>query len=387
MSVDTAATVAERFRELYGSEPEGVWAAPGRVNLIGEHTDYNDGFVMPFALPHTAVAAVARRDDGVLRLHSEDVRGGVVEVRVDDLAPETDRAWTAYPAGVVWALRNAGHAVGGADVHLASTVPAGAGLSSSAALEVVVALALNDLYELGLKGWQLARLCQRAENVYVGAPVGIMDQTASACCEAGHALFLDTRDLSQRQIPFDLAAEGMRLLVVDTQVKHSHSEGEYGKRRAGCEKGAALLGVDALRDIPYGELDAALARIGDDEEVRRLVRHVVTEDQRVERVVGLLESGETRAIGPVLTEGHASLRDDFRVSCRELDLVVDTALTAGALGARMTGGGFGGSAIVLAEAGDVEGITKAVEDAFAAAGLTAPRVFEAVPAAGARRLR
>ncbi|MFK4866467.1 galactokinase [Streptomyces sp. CSMPJR101] len=386
MSVDTAATVAERFRELYGSEPEGVWAAPGRVNLIGEHTDYNDGFVMPFALPHTAVAAVARRDDGVLRLHSEDVRGGVVELRVDDLAPETDRAWTAYPAGVVWALRNAGHAVGGADVHLASTVPAGAGLSSSAALEVVVALALNDLYELGLKGWQLARLCQRAENVYVGAPVGIMDQTASACCEAGHALFLDTRDLSQRQIPFDLAAEGMRLLVVDTQVKHSHSEGEYGKRRAGCEKGAALLGVDALRDISYGELDAALARIGDDEEVRRLVRHVVTEDQRVERVVGLLESGETRAIGPVLTEGHASLRDDFRVSCRELDLVVDTALTAGALGARMTGGGFGGSAIVLAEAGDVEGITKAVEDAFAAAGLTAPRVFEAVPAAGARRL-
>ncbi|MFD7387803.1 galactokinase [Streptomyces sp. NPDC059852] len=387
MSVDTAAAVAERFRELYGSEPEGVWAAPGRVNLIGEHTDYNDGFVMPFALPHTAVAAVARRDDGVLRLHSEDVRGGVVELRVDDLAPETDRGWTAYPSGVVWALRNAGHAVAGADIHLASTVPAGAGLSSSAALEVVVALALNDLYDLGLKGWQLARLCQRAENVYVGAPVGIMDQTASACCEAGNALFLDTRDLSQRQIPFDLAAEGMRLLVVDTQVKHSHSEGEYGKRRAGCEKGAALLGVDALRDVPYAELDAALARIGDDEEVRRLVRHVVTEDQRVERVVALLESGETRAIGPVLTEGHASLRDDFRVSCPELDLVVEAALSAGALGARMTGGGFGGSAIVLTEAGDVEAVTKAVEDAFAAAGFTAPRVFEAVPAAGARRLR
>ncbi|CAM5422654.1 galactokinase [Streptomyces viridochromogenes] len=386
MSVDTAAAVAERFRELYGSEPEGVWAAPGRVNLIGEHTDYNDGFVMPFALPHTAVAAVARRDDGVLRLHSEDVRGGVVELRVDELASETDRAWTAYPAGVVWALRHAGHAVGGADIHLASTVPAGAGLSSSAALEVVVALALNDLCGLDLKGWQLARLCQRAENVYVGAPVGIMDQTASACCEAGNALFLDTRDLSQRQIPFDLAAEGMRLLVVDTQVKHSHSEGEYGKRRAGCEKGAALLGVDALRDVPYGELDAALARIGDDDEVRRLVRHVVTEDQRVERVVALLESGETRAIGPVLTEGHASLRDDFRVSCPELDLVVEAALTAGALGARMTGGGFGGSAIVLAEAGDVEAVTKAVEVAFAAAGFTAPRVFEAVPAAGARRL-
>jgi galactokinase len=250
-----------------------------------------------------------------------------------------------------------------------------------------VALALNDLYELGLRGRQLARLCQRAENVYVGAPVGIMDQTASACCEAGHALFLDTRDLSQRQIPFDLAAEGMRLLVVDTQVKHSHSEGEYGKRRAGCEKGAALLGVDALRDVPYTELDAALERLGDEEEVRRLVRHVVTEDERVERVVSLLESGDTRAIGPVLVEGHASLRDDFRISCPELDLVVDTALAAGALGARMTGGGFGGSAIVLAEATDVDAITKAVEEAFAASGFTAPRVFEAVPSAGARRVR
>ncbi|MFD5451143.1 galactokinase [Streptomyces sp. NPDC127100] len=386
MSEAVARTVGERFRELYGERPQGVWAAPGRVNLIGEHTDYNDGFVMPFALPHTAVAAVSRRDDGVLRLHSADIGADPVELRVADLTPEADRSWTAYPSGVVWALREAGHEITGADIHLASTVPSGAGLSSSAALEVVVALAMNDLYSLGLRGWQLARLCQRAENVYVGAPVGIMDQTASACCEAGHALFLDTRDLSQRQIPFDLAAEGMRLLVVDTQVKHSHSEGEYGKRRAGCEKGAALLGVDALRDVPYGELDAALERLGDDEEVRRLVRHVVTEDERVERVVALLESGDTRAIGPVLVEGHASLRDDFRISCPELDLVVDTALEAGALGARMTGGGFGGSAIVLVEAADVDGVTKAVEEAFAAAGFTTPRVFEAVPAAGARRL-
>jgi galactokinase len=386
MSVDTAAEVAQRFTRLYGSEPEGVWAAPGRVNLIGEHTDYNDGFVMPFALPHTAVAAVTPRTDGVLRLHSADVEGGVVELRVADLTPQADRNWTAYPSGVVWALREAGHEVTGADIHLASTVPAGAGLSSSAALEVVVALALNDLFGLGLRGWQLARLCQRAENVYVGAPVGIMDQTASACCQAGHALFLDTRDLAQRQVPFDLAAEGLRLLVVDTRVKHAHSEGEYGKRRAGCEKGAALLGVDALRDVPYGELDAALERLGDEEEVRRLVRHVVTEDQRVERVVALLEAGEPRAIGPVLVEGHVSLRDDFRISCPELDLVVDTALEAGALGARMTGGGFGGSAIVLVEAADVEAVGTAVRAAFAAAGLTAPRTFEAVPAAGARRL-
>ncbi|MGW7525641.1 galactokinase [Streptomyces sp. NPDC054783] len=381
-----AQQVAERFAELYGAAPEGVWAAPGRVNLIGEHTDYNDGFVMPFALPHRAVAAVSRRTDGVLRLHSADIDGGVKELRLDALAPQGDDDWTAYPAGVVWALREAGHGVTGADVHLSSTVPTGAGLSSSAALEVVIALALNDLYELDLPRWKLARLCQRAENVYVGAPTGIMDQTASACCEQGHALFLDTRDLSQQQIPFDLAAEGLRLLVVDTQVKHAHSGGEYGKRRAGCEKGAALLGVDALRDVPYAELDAALARLGDEEEVRRLVRHVVTEDERVERVVGLLRAGETRAIGPVLTEGHASLRDDFRISCPELDLVVDTALANGALGARMTGGGFGGSAIVLTEATEVDTLTKAIEEAFAAAGFTTPRVFEAVPSAGARRV-
>ncbi|PJM93023.1 galactokinase [Streptomyces sp. CB01373] len=381
-----ALEVREGFIELYGAEPEGVWAAPGRVNLIGEHTDYNDGFVMPFALPHVTTAAVARRDDGVLRLHSADMPGGPVELRLDELAPESDRGWTAYPAGVVWALREAGHEVTGADVHLTSTVPTGAGLSSSAALEVVVALALNDLYALGLKGWRLARLCQRAENVYVGAPTGIMDQTASACCEAGHALFLDTRDLSQRQIPFDLAAEGLRLLVVDTRVEHAHSGGEYGRRRAGCEKGAALLGVDALRDIPHDGLDAALADLAGDEEVARLVRHVVTENARAERVVSLLESGDIRAIGPILTEGHASLRDDFRVSCPELDLVVDTALASGALGARMTGGGFGGSAIVLTDTADVPTLTKAMEEAFTKAAHTPPRVFEAVPAAGARRL-
>jgi galactokinase len=381
-----AREIREDFTALYGAAPDGVWAAPGRVNLIGEHTDYNDGFVMPFALPHVTIAAVARREDGVLRLHSADVPGGPVELRVDDLAPGSDKDWTAYPAGVVWALREAGHAVTGADVHLASTVPSGAGLSSSAALEVVVALALNDLCALGLKGRQLARLCQRAENVYVGAPTGIMDQTAAACCEAGHALFLDTRDLCQRQIPFDLAGRGLRLLVVDTRVKHAHSDGEYGKRRAGCEKGAALLGVDALRDVPYDGLDAALEQLGDEEEVRRLVRHVVTENQRVERVVSLLESGDPRAIGPVLTEGHASLRDDFRISCPELDLVVDTALSTGALGARMTGGGFGGSAIVLTEETEVPALTKTIEDAFARAGFTTPRIFEAVPSPGARRL-
>ncbi|MDT0466115.1 galactokinase [Streptomyces gibsoniae] len=377
--------VREAFTELYGTAPEGVWSAPGRVNLIGEYTDFNEGFVMPFALPHTAVAAVSRRTDGILRLHSADIDGPIVELRVDELRPLTNTSWAAYPAGVVWALREAGHPVTGADLHLSSTVPTGAGLSSSAALEVVTALALNDLFGLGLTRPELARLAQRAENDFVGVPCGVMDQMASACSTEGHALHLDCRDLSVRQIPFDLAAQGLALLVVDTRVKHALGDGAYAERREGCEEGARQLGVSHLRDVAYEDLQAALGRLSD-ERVRRYVRHVVSDDHRVDRVVALLDAGDVRAIGPVLTEGHVSLRDDLRISCPELDLVVDTANASGALGARMTGGGFGGSAVVLTEAAEADTVTKAIEEAFAAAGFTAPRVFPAVPSAGAHQV-
>ncbi|MFF3645857.1 galactokinase [Streptomyces sp. NPDC002564] len=382
--MDPVTEVAARFRALYGYEPEGVFSAPGRVNLIGEYTDFNEGFVMPLALPHTAVAAVARRTDGVLRLHSADIDAPLVELRVDELAPLSDGGWAAYPAGVVWALRGAGHAVTGADLHLASTVPTGAGLSSSAALEVVTAFALDALYGLGLTRPELAVLAQRAENAFVGVPCGVMDQTASACCTEGHVLHLDCRDLSIRQIPFDLAARGLRLLVVDTRVQHALGDGAYAERRAGCEEGARLLGVSHLRDVAYAELPAALARLTD-ERIRRYVRHIVSDDHRVEQVIGLLDAGDVRAIGPVLTEGHASLRDDLRISCPELDLVVSTANAAGALGARMTGGGFGGSAVVLVEAAEADTVTKSVVEAFAAAGFRTPRVFPAVASTGARR--
>ncbi|MEU5955151.1 galactokinase [Streptomyces sp. NPDC047525] len=381
--------VAGQFAELYGYEAQGVWSAPGRVNLIGEYTDFNEGFVMPLALPHTAVAAVARRTDGVLRLHSADIDAPVAELRVDELTPLSkygQGGWAAYPAGVVWALRDAGHAVsGGADIHLASTVPTGAGLSSSAALEVVTALALNDLYELGLDAPRLAVLAQRAENAFVGVPCGVMDQMASACATEGHALHLDCRDLSIRQVPFDLAAQGLQLLVVDTRVKHELGDGAYAERRAGCEEGARILGVSHLRDVEYAQLPDALAKLTD-EKIRRYVRHIVSDDHRVEQVIGLLDAGEVRAIGPVLTEGHASLRDDLRISCEELDLVVSTANAAGAIGARMTGGGFGGSAIVLVDEVDAAPVTKSVLEAFTSAGFTPPRVFPAVPSAGARRL-
>lgn len=378
--------VAAEFAELYGRAPDGVWAAPGRVNLIGEYTDFNEGFVLPLALPHTAVAAVSRRDDGILRLHSRDVGGGVVELAADALKPGGVEGWAAYPAGVVWALRDAGHPVGGADVHLASTVPTGAGLSSSAALEVVTALALNDLYGLGLDRPRLALLAQRAENAFVGVPCGVMDQMAAACAEEGHALFLDTRDLSYRQVPFDLASVGLRLLVVDTRVKHALGDGAYAERRAGCEAGARALGVRALREVNAAQLPAALGRLSD-ETVRRYVRHVVSDNDRVERTIALLDAGDdVRAVGALLVEGHASLRDDLRVSCPELDLAVSAAVGAGALGARMTGGGFGGSAVVLVEAGEAGSVADAVRDAFRAAGYAEPRVFPAVPSAGARRL-
>ncbi|AVH97093.1 galactokinase [Streptomyces sp. WAC00288] len=378
--------VATGFQSLYGAAPDGVWAAPGRVNLIGEYTDFNDGFVLPLALPHTAVAAVSRRDDGVLRLHSADVDGGIVQLDTDTLELLSGGGWAAYPAGVVWALREAGHPVTGADLHLASTVPTGAGLSSSAALEVVTALALNDLFGLGLSRPELARIAQRAENAFVGVPCGIMDQMASACALEGHALHLDTRDLSHRQVPFDPAAEGLTLLVVDTRVKHALGDGAYAERRAGCEAGARALGVRALREVDAARLPDALARL-DDETVRRYVRHVVSDNARVERVIALLDAGDPRAVGPVLTEGHASLRDDLRVSCPELDLVVEAANAAGALGARMTGGGFGGSAVVLVGTDRAEKVAAAVEEAFAAAGHAAPGVFPAVPSAGARRVR
>ncbi|OIV38874.1 galactokinase [Mangrovactinospora gilvigrisea] len=386
----TAAEVAAAFGEVFGGEPAGVWAAPGRANVIGEHTDYNEGFVLPVALPHAAYLAVRPREDGRLRIVSAQMAvdgagAAVIEADLDAVQPGSPAGWAGHLAGVVWQLRREGHQVPGADLYLDSTVPVGGGMSSSHAIECAVALAYDELFDLGLDRPELARVAQHVENDFIGAPTGILDQMASLCCTEGHAMFLDTRDLSSRQVPLDLVGEGLRLLVVDTLVKHSHADGEYGKRRAGCEAAAAALGVPALRDVPLDGLEAALARL-DDPELRRLTRHVVTEDARVEQVVALLDAGRVREIGPLLVEGHASLRDDYRVSVPELDTAVEGALAGGALGARMMGGGFGGSAIVLADADAVEKVAESVKAAFAAAGYREPRVFEAVPSAGARRL-
>ncbi|SEK24007.1 galactokinase [Streptacidiphilus jiangxiensis] len=389
-SHDAAVSVAEEFTALYGREPEGVWQAPGRINLIGEHTDYNDGFVLPVALPHAARVAVSRRDDGRVRVHSSQGDGTVVEFTLDSLVPGSVAGWAAYPAGALWVLREEGHPVPGIDLHLDSDVPFGAGLSSSAALQCAVLLACDELLGLGIERPRLARLAQRAENDYVGAPVGVMDQTASLCCAEGAALFLDTRDMSQRQVPLDLAADGLVLLVVDTRVEHGHADGAYRHRRAGCERSADLLGVKALRDVEATggpELEALLARLPE-EELRSLTRHVVTENARVLQAERLLATGELRALGPVLTAGHASQRDDFAISCPQSDTAVDTAIAHGALGARQTGGGFGGCVIVLTEPARVPGISAAIEAAYAAQdGWNAPAFFTATPAPGALRLR
>ncbi|MBB4947277.1 galactokinase [Kitasatospora gansuensis] len=372
------------FQSVHGAAPTGVWAAPGRVNLIGEHTDYNDGFVLPIALPHATRAAVRLRTDGLLRLWSEQGDGKVTELDVAGLTPGAVDGWAKYPAAVVWALREAGHQVGGADFWFDSDVPTGAGLSSSASLECVVATAYRDLYELDLDAAGLALIAQRAENAFVGVPCGVMDQMASMCCAEGGALFLDTRDLAQRQVPLDLAGRGLRLLVIDTRVKHDLADGAYAALRAGCERAAALLGLPALRDLDLPGLPAALDRLP--AELRPLVRHVVTEDARVEQAIALLDAADLTGLGPVLTAGHASLRDDYGVSCPETDLAVAAAVEAGALGARMTGGGFGGSVIALVDAERLDGIAAAVTGAFKAAGYADPRTFTATPAAGARRL-
>ncbi|MEV4556814.1 galactokinase [Kitasatospora sp. NPDC049285] len=380
MTTDAAAA----FTAVYGDSPEGVWAAPGRINLIGEHTDYNEGFVLPAALPHTTRVAARRRADGRIRLYSAQGDGRVTELVLADLAPGPVPGWAAYPAGVFWALAEAGHPVGGADLAFDSDVPTGAGLSSSAALECATAIALDELYGLGLDAPARALIAQRAENAFVGVPCGALDQMASSCCVAGHAYFLDTRDLTGRQVPLDLPAVGLTLLVIDTRVKHDLGDGAYAGLRAGCERAADLLGVRALRDVEAAELAAAEEKLP--AELRPLLRHVVTEDQRVLDTIRALDAGDPRALGPILTAGHASLRDDYRVSCAETDLAVAAANAAGALGARMMGGGFGGSVLALVDTDRLAAVADAVHAAFAEAGYTAPVTFTATPSQGAHRV-
>lgn len=371
----------EAFQRLTGAAPEGVWFAPGRVNLIGEHTDYNDGFVLPFALEKKAVVASARRDDDKVVAYSLEL-DELVETPLAELAPGHE-GWSAYLAGVVWALRESGYEVGGATLVLTSDVPLGAGLSSSAAIECAVVAAMVDLFQLDISPMDRARIARMAENAYVGAPTGLLDQAASTLCEEDAGLFLDCRSLETSQVPLPLADHGLEILVLDTRTPHSHVDGEYGKRRASCERAAAVLGIPALRDVE--DLDAALAALDDDLLVRR-VRHVVTENGRTLAAFEVARTGDLRELAPLLDASHASMRDDYEITVETVDVAVETARAAGALGARMTGGGFGGCIIALCESGTGEGIGAEVARVFAERGWGAPAWFTALPAPGAGRL-
>ncbi|HRW19672.1 MAG TPA: galactokinase [Dermatophilaceae bacterium] len=382
---------AELFADRFGGAPDGLWAAPGRVNLIGEHTDYNGGLALPIALRQRTYAAARVRADGQLRVVSDGLPGGPVEVALDEIGPGRPGGWAAYPAGVLWALREAGHAVPGLDVAVSSDVPVGAGLSSSAALECAVGSAVSDLAGLGLLADSagraaLADACRIAENVLAGAPTGGMDQAAAMLCRPGHALRLDCRDGSTTHVPVDLAGAGLELLVVDTRAPHALVDGQYAARRQSCEQAARALGVDTLREVVPEDLAPALQRLPD-QLSRRRVRHVVGEIARVDALVAAATRGDWPEAGRLMLASHASLRDDYEVSCPQLDVAVDVTAELGALGARMTGGGFGGCAIALLPAGRADAAVAAVTGAFLGRGWAAPAAFVAVPSGGAERLR
>jgi galactokinase len=375
-------TARQVFLERFGRPPEGVWAAPARVNLIGEHTDYNDGFVLPLAIDRRVTVAAARRPDDQLRLVS--LQRGERVLRLGEVRPGGVDGWAAYAAGPLWSLLQEGAEVGGLDLVLASDVPIGSGLSSSAAVECATLLAARDLYGGPGDPARLAQLAQRAENEVVGVPSGIMDQMAAMACRARHVLLLDCRTLGVEQVPFAPAGAGLVLLVVDTRTSHSLAEGAYAERRRASRQAARLLGAPALRDATLADLDAAGDRLG--EVAKRRARHVVTENARVLAVADQLRRGRPEAIGDALTASHTSLRDDYQVSAPELDAAVEAALAAGALGARMTGAGFGGCALALAPADAADKVTETVTGTFSGRGFREPEVFGVHPADGATRV-
>jgi galactokinase len=358
----------------------GAWSAPGRVNLIGEHLDYHGGPVLPIAIDRrTRVTASVRVDRRVVvrsKLADEPVEFGT------DTAPGEVEGWAAYVAGTVWAMRAAGVDVPGLDLSVRSDVPLGAGLSSSAALECAVAAAIRDLAAYEMDDVELALVAQQAENNYVGVPSGAMDQLASSCGVAGHALLIDTSGPTVQPVPAQWSDAGLTLVVIDTAASHELTDGGYATRRQESEAAGRTLGIDVLSTASTDDVERL-----DDAVQRRRARHVVTETARVRATVDSMADGDWARVGELFTASHVSLRDDYEVSAVELDVAVDTALAAGALGARMTGGGFGGSAIALVADERVDPLVAAVEKAFADRGFAAPTGFVVAPAAGAHRDR
>ena len=373
-------SIEEKFLETFGEEPELTAAAPGRVNLIGEHIDYSEGFVLPFAIKDRTLAAVRKRDDSIVRIASVQRRNKIVTVDIADVKPGLKGEWERYALGVLWSMG----VTTGVDIMIDGHVPLGAGLSSSAALECSVATAMNHLFDMGFSLEELARLTQKAENQYVGVPCGIMDQSVSLMATQGFALLLDCRDLSTRNIPFDVASHGLELLIIDTQAHHALTDGGYAKRRASCESVATKLSVKSMRELSMAQLDAARDQITESEYIR--ARHAVSEMKRVLDCVDALSVGDFAKVGELINQSHVSLRDDYTVSCPELDTAVEASLAAGAMGSRMVGGGFGGSAIALIKASQTTQTIRAVESAFADKKFKAPRFFTSLPSQGAEIL-
>ena len=370
-------SIEEKFLEVFGEEPDLIAAAPGRVNLIGEHIDYSEGFVLPFAIKDRTTAAIRKRDDSTVRIASVQRRNKVITVDINDVQPGLKGDWERYALGVLWSMG----VKTGVDLMIDGQVPLGAGLSSSAALECSVATAINHLFDMGFSLEELARLTQKAENQYVGVPCGIMDQSVSLMATVGSALLLDCRDLSTRNIPFDVAAHGLELLIIDTQAHHALTDGGYAERRASCESVALKLGIHSMRELTIAQLEASRDFITSVEYLR--ARHAVSEMQRVLDCVEALSISDFEKVGRLINQSHASLRDDYTVSCPELDTAVDASLAAGALGSRMVGGGFGGSAIALIQASKTSETITAIEKAFAEKKFKAPRFFTSLPSQGA----
>ena len=372
--------IEKKFLETFGAEPDLVAAAPGRVNLIGEHIDYSDGFVLPFAIKDRTLVAARKRNDSMVRIASAQRRNKIVTVDINTVKPGLKGEWERYALGVLWALG----VKEGVDLLIDGHVPLGAGLSSSAALECSVATAMNHLFDLGFNLEDLARLTQKAENQYVGVPCGIMDQSVSLMATQGSALLLDCRDLTTKNIPFDVVSSGLELLIIDTQAHHALTDGGYAERRASCESVVAKLGITSLRELSMQQLENSRGLLTETEFVR--ARHAVTEMKRVLECVDALSKSDFAKVGQLINQSHTSLRDDYTVSCPELDTAVEAALSAGALGSRMVGGGFGGSAIALIQASKTRETIKAVEKAFSSKGYKAPRFFTSLPSQGAELL-
>jgi len=373
--------ISTSFKEIFAADPEVIAAAPGRVNLIGEHVDYNDGFVLPFAIDSVTISAIKVRSDSKIRIASKQKPNEVYESDIEDLLPMTGPDWTRYLLGVIWVLG----VKRGVDILIDSKAPQGAGLSSSAALECSIGIAFNHLFNLGHSLSDLARLMQKAENEYVGVPCGIMDQSISLMAKEGYALLLDCRDLSTTQIPVNFSASGLKLLIIDTQAHHALIDGGYAERRTQCESAAKALGVKSLRDVDLSLLDSNSTKLSALELKR--ARHVVYEIKRVIDAVAALERNDFVTLGKLISDSHNSLRDDYNVSAPELDLAVEVAIKHGALGARMVGGGFGGSAIALIKEEDAGKIASQIEKAFKESGFKPPRFFDSLPSQGARVLK